>query len=58
VHITGFGGPEVTTSSTCPAVPGNGQQLFDVSTAGVNFTDAHHRVFAREISAISENSCR
>jgi hypothetical protein len=27
-------------------VPGDGQQLFDVSTAGVNCADTHHRLAA------------
>jgi hypothetical protein len=25
-------------------VPGPGQQLYDVSTAGLNFADTHHRL--------------
>ena len=42
VQITRFGGPEVLDVVDLPApVPGDGQQLFDVSTAGVNYADTH-----------------
>jgi NADPH2:quinone reductase len=42
VQITRFGGPEVLDVVDLPdPVPGPGQQLFDVSTAGVNFADTH-----------------
>ena len=44
VQITEFGGPEVLDVVDLPdPVPGDGQELFDVSTAGVNFADTHHR---------------
>jgi NADPH:quinone reductase-like Zn-dependent oxidoreductase len=41
VQITRFGGPEVLD---IVAVPGTGQKLYDVSTAGVNYADTHHRL--------------
>ena len=42
VQITRFGGPEVLDVVELPdPVPGEGQQLFDVSTAGVNYADTH-----------------
>ena len=45
VQITRFGGPEVLDVVDLPdPTPGNGQQLFDVSTAGVNYADTHHRL--------------
>ncbi len=43
VQITRLGGPEVLDVVDLPnPIPGEGQQLYDVSTAGVNFTDTHH----------------
>ncbi|SNX95922.1 NADPH2:quinone reductase [Geodermatophilus sabuli] len=42
MQITRFGGPEVLDVVDLPdPVPGEGQQLFDVSSAGVNFADTH-----------------
>jgi len=42
VHITRFGGPEVLDIVDVPEpTPGPGQQLYDVSTAGLNFADTH-----------------
>src|SRR5215213_5249820 len=42
VQITRFGGPEVLDIVDVPApTPGPGQQLYDVSTAGVNYADTH-----------------
>lgn len=42
VQITRFGGPEVLEVVDLPEpTPGPGQQLYDVSTAGVNFADTH-----------------
>src|SRR6476661_9667123 len=42
VQITRFGGPEVLDVVDLPdPVPGDGQQLYDVSTAGVNYADTH-----------------
>jgi NADPH:quinone reductase len=42
VQITRFGGPEVLDVVDVPEpTPGEGQQLYDVSTAGVNFADTH-----------------
>ena len=43
VQITRFGGPEVLDVVDLPdPVPGDGQQLYEVSGAGVNFADTHH----------------
>jgi NADPH:quinone reductase len=43
VKITRFGGrPEVLDVVDLPdPVPGDGEQLYDVSSAGVNFADTH-----------------
>ena len=42
VQITRFGGPEVLEIVDVPEpVPDEGQTLYDVSTAGVNYADAH-----------------
>jgi NADPH2:quinone reductase len=42
VQITRFGGPEVLDVVDLPdPVPGLGQQLYEVSAAGVNFADTH-----------------
>ena len=42
VQITRFGGPEVLDVVDLPdPVPADGQQLFDVATAGVNYADTH-----------------
>ena len=41
VQITRFGGPEVLEIVDVPT-PGPGQQLYDVSTAGINYADTHH----------------
>jgi NADPH2:quinone reductase len=44
VQITRFGGPEVLDVVDLPdPAPGPGQQLYEVSSAGVNFADTHHR---------------
>ena len=44
VRITRFGGPEVMDVVDLPdPVPGDGEQLFDISSSGVNFADTHHR---------------
>ena len=38
VRITGFGGPEVMDVVDLPdPVPGDGEQLFDISSSGVVF---------------------
>jgi NADPH2:quinone reductase len=43
VQITRFGGPEVLDVVELPEpTPGEGQKLYDVSTAGVNYADTHH----------------
>lgn len=47
VQIIRFGGPEVTDVVDLPdPVPGEGQQLYKVSSAGVNFADTHHPLLA------------
>ena len=44
VQIDEFGGPEVLELVDLPApVPGDGELLVDVSTAGLNFADIHQR---------------
>ena len=43
VQITRFGGPEVLDIVDVPEpTPGPGQQLYDVSNAGINYADTHH----------------
>ena len=43
VQITEFGGPEVLNVVDLPnPVPGEGEQLFEASTAGINYADTHH----------------
>jgi NADPH:quinone reductase len=45
VQITRFGGPEVLEIVDVPEpTPGPGQQLYDVSTAGVNYADTHQQL--------------
>jgi len=45
VQITRFRGPEVMDIVDLPdPTPGEGQQLFEVSSAGVNFAGTHHVV--------------
>jgi NADPH:quinone reductase-like Zn-dependent oxidoreductase len=45
VQITRFGGPEVLEIVDVPEpTPGDGQKLYDVATAGINFADTHHRL--------------
>ncbi len=47
VQITRFGGPEVLDVVDLPdPVPSDGQQLYDVSAAGLNYGDTHHRLSA------------
>src|SRR5918994_1095749 len=42
VQITRFGGPEVLDVVDLPdPVPGEGQQLYEVSSSGVNYADTH-----------------
>jgi NADPH2:quinone reductase len=42
VQITEFGGPEVLDVVDLPdPTPGDGEQLFEVSTAGINYADTH-----------------
>jgi NADPH:quinone reductase len=42
VQITRFGGPEVLDVVEVPEPePGEGQKLYDVSTAGINYADTH-----------------
>jgi NADPH:quinone reductase-like Zn-dependent oxidoreductase len=45
VQTTRFGGPEVLDVVDVPEPePGPGRSLFDVSTAGINDADTHHRL--------------
>ena len=49
VQITRFGGPEVLDVVELPEpTPGEGQKLYDVSTAGVSYADTHHRRSAQQ----------
>src|SRR3954470_20211507 len=42
VQITRFGGPEVLDIvDVAEPEPGDGQKVYDVSTAGINFADTH-----------------
>ena len=44
VRITHFGGPEVLEMVDVPdPTPGDGQTLYDVSTAGINYADTYHQ---------------
>jgi len=43
VQITRFGGHKVLDVVDLPdPVPGPGEQLYDVSAAGINYADTHH----------------
>ena len=45
VQITRFGGPQVLDVGELPdPVPGPGQKLYDISTAGINVADTHHHL--------------
>jgi NADPH:quinone reductase-like Zn-dependent oxidoreductase len=45
VQITRFGGPEVLDVVDLPdPEPAEGREVFEISTAGVNFADTHHRL--------------
>jgi len=45
VQITSFGGPERLDVVHLPEPEvGPGQTLHDVSTAGINYADTHHRL--------------
>ena len=45
LQIPRFDGPEVLDVVELPdPVPGEGQQLHEASTAGVDFADTHHRL--------------
>jgi NADPH:quinone reductase len=45
VQITRFGGPEVLGIVDVPEpTPGPGQQLYDLSTAGLNFAHTDQRL--------------
>jgi NADPH:quinone reductase-like Zn-dependent oxidoreductase len=55
VQVTRFGGPAVLdVVDIAEPVPGPGQQLYDVSTAGVNYADTHHSPVMRDTSAPAE----
>jgi NADPH:quinone reductase-like Zn-dependent oxidoreductase len=44
IQTTRFGGPEGLDAVDLPdPTPGEGQKLYDVSTAGVDYVDTHHR---------------
>jgi NADPH:quinone reductase-like Zn-dependent oxidoreductase len=44
VQITRFGGPEVLDVVDLPdSTPGDGESLYEVSSAGINHADTHHR---------------
>jgi NADPH:quinone reductase-like Zn-dependent oxidoreductase len=46
VQITPSAASRSSKSLTSPEpTPGQGQQLYDVSTAGVNYADTHHAVW-------------
>jgi len=50
VQITRFGGPEVLEIvDIAEPTPGEGQKLYDVSTAGVNYADTH-QALSREVA--------
>jgi NADPH:quinone reductase-like Zn-dependent oxidoreductase len=50
VQITRFGGPEVLdVVDMAEPTPGEGQKLYDVSTAGVNYADTH-QALSREVA--------
>jgi NADPH:quinone reductase-like Zn-dependent oxidoreductase len=50
VQITRFGGPEVLDIVDIPEPEaGDGQKLYEVSTAGVNYADTHQALF-REVA--------
>ena len=43
VQISEFGGPEVlNVVDLHDPTPGDGEQLLEVSTAGINYADTHH----------------
>ena len=43
VQITRFGDPEVLDVVELPdPVPGDGEQLYEVSSASINYADTHH----------------
>jgi NADPH:quinone reductase-like Zn-dependent oxidoreductase len=44
VQISRFGGPEVMDADLPDPVPGDGERLVDLSSSGVTFADAHHRL--------------
>jgi NADPH:quinone reductase-like Zn-dependent oxidoreductase len=50
VQTTRFGGPEVLdVVDIAEPTPGEGQKLYDVSTAGVNYADTH-QALSREVA--------
>ena len=47
VQITRFGGPEVLDVVDLPdPTPGDGEQFYEVTSAGINYADTHHRLSA------------
>ena len=54
VQIIRFGGPEVMDVVDLPdPTPGDGEQLFEVSTGGINYADTHHAVSERVVSRVA-----
>jgi NADPH:quinone reductase-like Zn-dependent oxidoreductase len=48
VQITRFGGPEVLEVVDTPEPEaGPNQKVYDVSTAGINYADTHHRLHGK-----------
>jgi NADPH:quinone reductase-like Zn-dependent oxidoreductase len=44
LQITRFGGPEVLDVVDLPdPVPGDGERLYEVPAAGIDYGDTHHR---------------
>ena len=44
VQITRLGGPEVLDVADLPdPTPGEGQELYDVAPAAIDYADTHHR---------------
>jgi NADPH:quinone reductase-like Zn-dependent oxidoreductase len=44
VQITRFGGPVMDIVDLPAPTPAEAQELYEVSSAGVNFADTHHRL--------------
>ena len=45
MRITRFGGPEVLDVVDLPdPTPGDGEQLYGISSSGANYADTHHQL--------------